>query len=414
MSAQINTIDQLLAATRAAKAEAARAEAERAQAAEAAGRKVLVTHVNQTLSDVLRILGLTQDQFAYTRAVSGGWEASVSWLQDIDGESYPLELVVTAGQAIISCDTGIRQVAHGWLKPGLQDPVESLGDFLTRLPSIMRAYRKDADNAAKKRLRDRVRRSDDISQLLAVAAAVDAEDALSDESRRDLRADIAKEIRNIRNEERTARNARNARLIYAVEIIELAQAYVYEHAWYELACYDWATEWTRELWAPGELYKVRYVPVTADGNTEHCIQELVVVDHPSTLDMGDWNSVVTEVTSHGHVCKRWIGAFLDAKPIRWDKPLITDRFMYHTHIRAGDFYVNIPPADLVPVDTDAVEAARPEPPARWVDWLRERYSSPWQIDVPATRYPSYPAPMDAFDVARMTPAEFVDSPKINI
>lgn len=412
MSAQINTIDQLLAATRAAKEEHKQSEAQQAQAADAAAKHVLNTYINQTLADVLRLLNLKREHFIMTRTRSG-WMAEVSWAQKIGDQMYMLEMHVTTGQAIILGKANAYTVSYMYLKPGPQDPVEVLGQFLLEYPDSWDKYMGREGDKALQNLTTRLNRSTDIDALLAIAAAADEEEFLRPEDRAGLRAKIAKEIRNIRDEERRERNDRNARLIYAVEIIELAQAYVEEYAWYELSCYAWATEWTRKLWAPCELYKVRYVPITADGNTEHCIQELVVVDHPSTMDMGDWNSVVTEVTSHGQIGKRWIGAFLDAKPIRWDKPLISDRYMYHTAIRAGDYYVNIPPADLVPVDTAAVEAARPEPPALWIDWLHEKYDGAGQLDVPITDGHYTPVPVSPFDVARMTPVEFVDSPKFS-
>lgn len=415
MSAQFKTLDQLIADGTARREAAIAAELQRDQAALAARRDALLAYIDDKLSDVLRLLGLTKDDFEVKQPKHNGYfYATTKWEQPIGSSTYPLVMTVTEGQCSIECAAGSRSVSHVFLSPGPQDPVEYLGLFLAELPDRWQLHLETLSHKALERMGARIDGADDIAKLLAVAAAMDEEEAMHESTRKRLRKEIASKIRYFRRCERADRAQRNADLIYAAAIIELAQAYVQEYAWYELACYDWAIEWTRELWAPGELYKVRYMPVTAGTYTESFTRDVVIMENPSTLELGNQNTLVTEVTPQGQACQRWIGAFLDASPIRWHNPCITDRYMYHTSLRAGDYYVNIPPADLVPVDTDAVDAARPTPPDRWQDWLVARYEGDRTLALPAAAQTNWSSAMDAFDLARMTPADFLAYPKINL
>ena len=410
MSAQITSIEQLIAATKASKVQEAATEANLFRVAKEKKRTELAEFIETELSDVLRILGLTVDDFTFENNLNG-WDATVRWTQTIDGQDYPVILNAGSGQAILSTDlSGLNY----WLKPNNADPVRTLGDFMINLPGHWRKHRVMQADKAQHRLTERLNRANDVDALLAVAAAADEEERLRPAGRAKLRKDIADRIRTLRNRERTARAQRNADLSYAGQIIELAQAYLHEEALYENSCFDWAVEWTRELWEPSELYRLRYVPVTADGNTEHCIQEIVVLDHPSTLDVGDWHHAVTEVTAAGRTHKLWIGAFLDARPMRTEKPQISGSLNYHRSVRAGHYYVNAPADDLSPIDLAAVEAARPAPPVRWYDWLAEHYTGDRQLTLPEIYYDHGCFGAQPEELVRMTPDEFADTVQLDL
>ena len=407
MSAQISKVDSLVMQIKRQREDDNAADEIRYQNAKAAKKAQLADYIEEKLVNVLPILGINSGDFEYIDLYDG-WSARIDWQQELNGQSYPITITANEPYIIISSQSGTEAVAKKILAPSVPDPVYAIGEFLTDLPRGWENLQ--IENAARtlKRLRQRIDNATDLDALLAVAAAADTNEALFDDHRRALRKEVAWGIRTIRNQERTARAQRNADLSYAGQIIELAQAYLHEDALYHNRCFDWAVEWTRELWEPSELYRLRYVPVTADGNTEHCIQEIVVLDHPSTLDVGDWNHAVTEVTTDGRTRKLWIGAFLDARPVRYEKPQISMGLIYHRSVRAGYYYVNVPADDLSPVDLAAVEAARPEPPVRWYDWLQEHYTGDRPICLPVIDYDGYIKRAHPDELARMTPAEFID------
>ena len=410
MSAQITSIEQLIAATKASKVQEAATEANLFRVAKEKKRTELAEFIETELSDVLRILGLTVDDFTFENNLNG-WNATVRWAQTIDGQDYPVILDAGSGQAILSTDlSGLNY----WLKPNNADPVRTLGDFMINLPEHWRKHRVKEADKAQHRLTERLNRANDVDALLAVAAAAGEDERLHPTGRAKLRKDIADRIRTIRNQERAARAQRNADLLYAAQIIELAQAYLHEEALYHNACFDWAVEWTRELWGPSELYRLRYTPVVVDGNTEHCIQEIVVLDHPSTLDEDAWRHAVTEVTSDGRTHKMWIGAFLDARPVRYEKPSITAPLMHHRHVSAQGYRVNVPADDLSPVDLAAIAAARPQQPPHWREWLQEHYIGDRNLTLPITKFPPYREWASANEIADMTPASFTECTHTNL
>ena len=408
MSAQISSkVNHLVTEVARQREEMNAAEERRFQNAKAAKRAELYTFIGTKLADVLPLFNFTPESFTYHEQHTG-WTARLDWQQEVHGQTYPLTISVSDPNILIYCMFGTDTVGQKYLAPGVPDPVYALGEFLVDLPEKWDRFHAHQSLQTFARLSKRINNAGDVDALLAVAAAADTNEALSNDRRGALRKDIADRIRTLRNQERAARAQRNADLIYAAQIIELAQAYLHEEAIYHNACFDWAVEWTRELWEPSELYWLRYTPVVVDGHTEHCTQLIVVLDHPSTLDVGDWHHAVNEVTAGGRTHKLWIGAFLDARPMRHEKPQISMGLIYHRSVRAGHYYVNVPADDLSPVDLAAVEAARPEPPVRWYDWLQEHYTGDRPLTLPVIDYDGYIERAHPDELARMTPAEFID------
>ena len=89
---------------------------------------------------------------------------------------------------------------------------------------------------------------------------------------------------------------------------------------YNDACRAWAETETQRLWAPVEMWQVRYAPIgltswpTDDDEGESLIQEIVTLDAPADIVAQGLGAKVYRVAPDGKVQDLVIGAVPDANP----------------------------------------------------------------------------------------------------
>lgn len=156
------------------------------------------------------------------------------------------------------------------------------------------------------------------------------------------------------------------RLAEAARLIALAQQHTAALAAYDSAARVWVEHWTAELWQPWAYWRIRYVPIypvaiPEGDDPDNFIQTVMALNTPSIVR--SFNYTVIEVAGFGDLQDRVIGAFLDATKI--ECPAVPDpsvRLLYHRTLRAGDYYLNLPPT----VERNPPPFTHPAP-ADWAD-----------------------------------------------
>lgn len=145
-----------------------------------------------------------------------------------------------------------------------------------------------------------------------------------------------------RHLEREGRKADLAR-----QLIDLAKRYLDATATYDAACAEWVAKWTDILWEPWHCWEIRYVPI---GVTSLCTdEETDLVHEVATLEDATYvadrgpGTRIKKLATCGHQSDFVIGAFLDAKPVRFEAPATDERLDYHRKMSAGRYWLNIPP-----------------------------------------------------------------------
>jgi hypothetical protein len=151
----------------------------------------------------------------------------------------------------------------------------------------------------------------------------------------------------------------------AEQVIAAAREFLCKREAYDSACRRWAEHWTAVLWWPWTAWLVRYVPVFSSPTDWSSLLRLRSHDQDEdetdladifiheALVLGDeppaGQTVVSVVTKYGERQKRFIGALLDARLVRFDSSSIHEPLEYHRKFYAGKFCVNVQPeVDLNP------------------------------------------------------------------
>ncbi|MGD9726908.1 MAG: hypothetical protein AB7R40_22380 [Nitrospiraceae bacterium] len=164
-------------------------------------------------------------------------------------------------------------------------------------------------------------------------------------------------------ERRAAEALIQKRLRVARKLVQLATLYGERQALDREQCRQWAERWTRELWRPWALWRVRYVPVAGmavadDEGGPETIMALEGPDEIITALQQFPTATVRWVTTDGLIHEMEIPSFLDATRVEMNEFCIGSRMAYHRCYRRADVVVNVP----------AVEEREPVLPARLADF----------------------------------------------
>lgn len=127
---------------------------------------------------------------------------------------------------------------------------------------------------------------------------------------------------------------------------KLAAEYEQMLAQYRVACHDWALQETAKLWQAWVLLRVTYVPVRvvrgADDQENELFQTVYTTSSPMQFAK-ECPALVNSIGRDGEITeKMYIGAFVNATPITFEKPVIHERVPYHRTYEASGYYVNVP------------------------------------------------------------------------
>lgn len=138
----------------------------------------------------------------------------------------------------------------------------------------------------------------------------------------------------------------------AQAIIDAAQAFIEEHAAWEVAAAQWAEQWTDALFRPFTLWEVRYTVIRPPLSIESPIETVVSLDDPETIAAMGVPACIQGVTKWGEIEDLVIGSFLDARPLVITEANPRQPIPYaRTFTAGGQFFVNLPPgSDLMPMD----------------------------------------------------------------
>jgi len=140
-------------------------------------------------------------------------------------------------------------------------------------------------------------------------------------------------------------------------------AYVSELAAWQQQCKAWAIEETKKLWVPWTIWEVRYVPsrsVVESEEPDDLIQTIWTLDAPGDFGRVNGFYSVDSVLRTGRVIPDFaFAAFLDATPIHYRQPCITEHLAHHRGYDAGGYWVNVPAFVLDVPDPAPVEPTRP-------------------------------------------------------
>lgn len=163
---------------------------------------------------------------------------------------------------------------------------------------------------------------------------------------------------------------RQPRLAAARKLVTLAKAYEERVTFYRALRLQWAERWTRELWKPWELWRVRYVPICAIANDAldlaidvHGPEIIMCLEGPDEIveALRHYSTAtVHRVETDGRICEMEIASFLDAEVVPQEEISIGKSLPYHRRYSGRDVVVNVPateerePTDTVPELADFV------------------------------------------------------------
>ena len=146
---------------------------------------------------------------------------------------------------------------------------------------------------------------------------------------------------------------RQSRLAAARKLVALAKAYEERVAFYKECRRQWAEKWTRELWKPWALWRVRYVPLCTMVDNEaldlavdvHGPEVIMCIEEPDEIVEGLRQfptATVHRVETDGRICEIEIPSFLDAELVRQEELCIGKSLAYHRRYHGCDVVVNVP------------------------------------------------------------------------
>ena len=189
--------------------------------------------------------------------------------------------------------------------------------------------------------------------------------------------------------------ARRAKALDAAETyIGLAKIYSSRYERYKKNCDRWASAMAKKHWEAHELWRIRYLPVgSLLDDQEEPIQTIVVMETPEDIIQALTQfptATVTKVSLGGDVHEIEIPSFIDAERMVFNEHANVV-MPYHVHHYANGNIVNIPAHLCVALDVSPSIIS-------WPDYLGEIESAPtWLGDLPV------------FGIAKLTPAEFVET-----
>lgn len=157
------------------------------------------------------------------------------------------------------------------------------------------------------------------------------------------------------------------RLATARKLVALAQQYEERVAFYRECRRQWAERWTRELWQTWAMWRVRYVPIVAEGADERKPEMIMCLEGPDEIVEALHQfptATVRRVEKDGRICEMEIASFLDAEVVRLEEISIGKSLDYHRHYQGCDVVVNVP----------AIEGREPDAAPVLADfyrWVRE-------------------------------------------
>ncbi len=200
----------------------------------------------------------------------------------------------------------------------------------------------------------------------------------------------------------------------AAELMAACGEWAAMDAGYQAACQAWASDWTAWLerdYGQPELWRVTYTATSWEGRGARGEEEevgltawTVVVEAPEDLAEFRTLAPVTEVSIGGMVTEGVrLGAIVRMEPVPFEVwPNMDAALPYCRSVKAGEFWVNVPPAAVTVKPEDD---RPPRSHAMLGDWLTERG---FERQVDRLRWYEYgAAEIAAMDVDRVVELLFV-------
>ena len=182
----------------------------------------------------------------------------------------------------------------------------------------------------------------------------------------------AEEIANTEQEAADIHRKRTQHLLpLASDIISSAKQIDSDYENYRDECQAWATAWMEKIWEPWEAHEVhvptQIKPIDTAGNTRFAVSRGTVSPMSSLPDHiasdSNTNKVITfndpahlaknimvngwtyieQLLSNGTRQQIVVTGIMSSNPIKFEKESIDVAMPYHISVRAGHFYLNIPP-----------------------------------------------------------------------
>lgn len=171
------------------------------------------------------------------------------------------------------------------------------------------------------------------------------------------KAEFVNFVRNFMVHRQQVVERRQRRLSKIRKLIQLAQHYREREAAYVEMRRQWAERWTRGLWEPWLLWRVRYVPVYGITYSEDGMggpETIMCLEGPDCITevLREFpTATVHRVETDGSIVEMEIPSLLDAELCPQETMTIGEALGYHRHYRGHEVVVNVP----------AIEEREPEP-----------------------------------------------------
>lgn len=181
------------------------------------------------------------------------------------------------------------------------------------------------------------------------------------------------------------------RLATARKLVALAKQYEERVTYYRECRRQWAERWTRELWTPWTLWRVRYVPLcNMVGNDSlnlavdaHGPEVIMCIERPDEIveSLRQFpTTTVHRVETDGLICEMEIPSFLDAEQVFQEEISIGKSLAYHRRYHGCDVVVNVPAIEQREPDKAPELADFPQWVAEVDDHLAEIARRFWESD----------------------------------
>lgn len=175
--------------------------------------------------------------------------------------------------------------------------------------------------------------------------------------------------------------------------IEIAKTYTERYERAKARARRWAEEWSKKLWEPHELWRVRYRAVGDNVDTESAAESIVVMESPDDIltALHEFTTAtVTKVYPTGDAKEIAIASFLDAEMISINAHELELPMVWHRRHSAMGYFVN------VPAHVNETPAKGPDI-IPWYQYVEECCADPQQL-----------GQIDPAHVATLTPEAFIE------